>query len=482
MTCSKKMRFALIALLTTLSLPVILTAQDHPAPSHQHHHYQLIDMGTLGGPNSYMSGPALQILNRRGALAGYGNTATPNPNLGCYVPFNAPDCFVENPFVWENGVVAALPVLPGGLNGQTVGISSSGLIVGGSENGLIDPTIGLPESHAVLWTKDHQIIDLGTVTGGTESLAIANNSRGQAVGFSNNDVPDSFSFLGLPTQTRAFLWQNGAMQDLGTLGGPDALAQDLNERGQVAGWSYTNSIPNSTTGIPTQDPFLWQNGTMRDIGTLGGTVGFAYAVNNRGQVAGISNLDGDNVFHPFFWDKKQGLKDLGTLGGDSGMAYSINEAGDIVGGADLPGTKDHHAFLWRHGVMTDLGEPAGDECSDAFAINSKGQIVGDSVNPCANGGISGHTWLWENGGPPVDLDTLIFNGSGLFMLDAFYINDRGEIAGDAVPAGDPYQHAVLLIPCDENHPGVDGCDYSLVDAAAAQSPARSEERRVGKEC
>ncbi len=417
-----------MALLAALAIPVQLAAQNT--------RYKLVDVGTLGGPNSFLSGPGLQILNRRGTLAGFGNTATPNPNPGCFVPFNAPDCFVENPFVWQNGAVATLPVLPGGTNGQTDGISSSGLIDGWSENGLIDPMIGLPESHAVLWTKDHQIIDLGTVTGGTESLAIANNSRGQVVGFSNNDVPDPFSFLGLPTQTRAFLWQNGAMQDLGTLGGPDALAQEVNERGQVAGFSYT-----STMAI---DPFLWDNGAMTDLGTLGGTFASQNGLNNRGQVVGFMNLAGDVNKHGFLWDQGS-LVDLGTLGGNNSEANFISDSGAIVGRADVPGSQSHHAFLWKNGVMTDLGLVAPGPCSTGKGVNSKDQVLVDTGICGVGGGPPGFS---EHGQPMVDINTLVLPGSGLVVVDTFDINERGEIAGlGALPNGDV--HAVVLVPAGD---------------------------------
>jgi probable HAF family extracellular repeat protein len=71
------------------------------------------------------------------------------------------------------------------------------------------------------------------------------------------------------------------MQDLGTLGGPDAQALFINERGQIAGTSNTSTAPNPVTGVPPRDPFLWENGKMLDLGTLGGAVGFVIGLNNR---------------------------------------------------------------------------------------------------------------------------------------------------------------------------------------------------------
>ncbi len=258
------------------------------------------------------------------------------------------------------------------------------------------------------------------------------------------------------------------MLDLGTLGGPDSTALINNDRGQVAGWSYTSFVPNPSTGTPTVDPFLWspENNKMVDLGGLGGTFGNPFFMNDRGQVIGISNLPGDATAHPFLWSKSRGMKDLGTLGGTYGHAHWINHKGEIVGFSNLEGDQAGHAFLWRHGVMTDLGTIGTDPESDAGSINSQGQIVGGTFMPGAD--LRG--WLWEHGGPIVDLQNLILPGSGLTVIGANLINDRGEIgASGMLPNG--HTHAILLIPCDENHAGVEGCDYSLVDATAATQSA-----------
>ncbi len=211
---------------------------------------------------------------------------------------------------------------------------SRDVVVGACENGSIDPLSNFPEIDAVVW-KNGQIIDLGTL-GGNTSQASAINNRGQVTGLASNTIPDPFNMgLGSPTglwnfgvtQVHAFLWKDGPMQDLGTLGGPDSAGFYVNERGQVAGVSYTSFTPNPGTGIPTQDPFLWDNGTMKDLGTLGGTAGWPWSLNQRGQVVGQSNLAGDTATHPFLWDKKNGMKDLGTLGGSNGTRNLAQRCG-----------------------------------------------------------------------------------------------------------------------------------------------------------
>jgi probable HAF family extracellular repeat protein len=141
---------------------------------------------------------------------------------------------------------------------------------------------------------------------------------------------------------------------------------------------------------------------MLDLGTLGGTAGFTTALNNRGQVVGVSNLAGDPTSHSFLWTTGQGMKDLGTLGGDTGFTNWINDAGEIAGKADVPGPapQSHDAVLWRNGVIIDLGALAGDSCANAYYVNARGQVVGtsESRDLCLIP-TGGHAFLRENGGP-----------------------------------------------------------------------------------
>src|SRR5215472_4833835 len=138
--------------------------------------------------------------------------------------------------------------------------------------------------------------------------------------------------------------------------------------------SYTNATPNPITGIPTLDPFLWEGGTMIDLGTLGGTFSVQSWLNSRGQVVGTMNLAGDVNKHGFLWERGS-LVDLGTLGGNDSEANWISDSGDIVGRADVPGSQSHHAFLWKNSVMTDLGLVSPFPCSTAISVNSKGQVL-----------------------------------------------------------------------------------------------------------
>ena len=433
-------------LIAALAITVRLTAQE---PNQKHGKYKVVDIGTFGGPNSfYFSEPVVQSVNNHGAVTGAADTSIPDP----YAPnCDTPDCLTLHAFVWNDGVLTDLGTLPGGFSSAAYWVNDRGMVMGGSENGVIDPLTGHPENVAVVW-RGGKITNLGTL-GGAFSFGNAMNNLGQVAGLALNAVPDPFSYLGLGTETHAFSWRGGAMQDLGTLGGPDSWASSVNERGQVAGWAYTNSTPNATTGVPTQDPFLWSEGKMRDLGTLGGTLGVVGALNNSGsgralnnggQVIGTSNLAGDLTHHAFMWERGV-LRDLGTLGGPNSEAYWMNETGVVVGRADVPGDSgNHHAVVWKDGFIADLGVPEGQPCSTAYSINVKGQVLIDT-GVCGVGG--GPVCLWENG-TLYDLQTLVPRASGITLTAVNFINDFGEIAAlGLLPNGD--QHALLLVPCQD---------------------------------
>jgi probable HAF family extracellular repeat protein len=472
--------FAVLAL--TVRLPA--QEQDHKL---KHHHYKLIEIGTLGGPssnfNNFYDGPFFdsgKVLNKHRTLAGWADTSVldPFPSL-CLNP----DCFASHAFQWHDGIFTDLGTLAPDWSSQVTWINDRGDIVGLSQNGVIDPLIGFPEQRAVLW-RNGNIADLGTL-GGNQSVALAVNNRGQIAGLALNTTPDPFSIYDLlyfnspnGTQTRAVLWDNAEnVQDLGTLGGPDAYALLVNEHGQVAGWSYTNSIPNASSGgLPTFHPFLWEEGKgMQDLGTLGGTIAQAVnGLNERGEVVGATTLAGDNAHHPFLWNGKK-LIDLGTLGGENGEAIWVNNVGEVIGGADYTahcqnGLGGEHGFLWKNGVMSDLGSINGIPNSEADYINDKTQIVGNAFS-CDFSTID--AFLWEKDSI-VDLNSLISPESSIHLAVASYIDGRGEIVAIGVlPNGDG--RAVLLIPCDENHPNAEGCDYSWVEAADSANAAN----RVG---
>jgi probable HAF family extracellular repeat protein len=491
----------LVTTLFAMAIPASVLAQERSqvpdsatgkeVPAKQHHHYKLIDIGTFGGPSSYVSFPlSTNVMNKNGTVAGWADTPAADsfPFPFCFNP----DCFVSHALKWDSGVSTDLGSLADGWSSMTSWINNRGDIVGGSQNGVIDPVVGFPEERAVLW-HDGQMIDLRTL-GGNQSSAAAINNHGRVAGFALSDVPDPFSmyyqflyclpFLICPpnaTAARAFVWdEKDGMQDIGTLGGPDSQAFFVNDRGQVAGFSYTNSTVNATTGLPTFHPFLWEKGQgMKDLGTLGGTVAQAVnGLNERGEVVGSTTMAGDLTHHPFLWDGKQ-LIDLGTFGGPNGEADWVNDDGEVVGIAQLPEfcpvgpglAGGGRAFLWRHGVLIDLGTTAGVDNSEAVYINSKTQVVGYSF-ACDFSTID--AFLWENDSI-VDLNALTLPNSGLQLVFAPFIDDKGEIIGlGLLPSGD--LHAVLLIPCDEGHPKLEGCDYSLVEAApAAQRPAAADQ-------
>jgi probable HAF family extracellular repeat protein len=402
----------------------------------RHPKYKLIDLGTLGGANSFVNGGPPATINNKGVIVAEADTAQPCSYF---------DAVVSPAVRWESGKLTSLGLLPGGCFSLPNAINAKGVLVGSGDIGVIDPIAGVPEIRADL-RYGGKILDLGTF-GGTNSLANDINDAAQVVGGAQNTEPDPWNFgdlLGLPSSTawHGFMWQRGRIRDLGTLGGPDSFAFINNQSGQIAGFAFTNSIPNETTGIPTVEPFLWELGHMTDLGTLGGTFGYASGLNNRGQVVGFSDLEGDLTNHAFIWDRGV-MTDIGTFGGDNSNAFWINEAGQVVGNAELAdGT--HHGFVWSRGRMTDIGTLGGDPCSNGFYINAIGQVVGTSTD-CA--GTILHFFVWQNG-TFTDLGAQVLPGSDFAAIEPTGINNVGEIVGNGTLLNGDV-HAVLLEPDGE---------------------------------
>ena len=454
---NKRLGTRVASLLALVALPALLAAQDHPA---KHKRYTVVDLGTLGGPLIFAN-----AINSRGRVVGGALTSVPDPI--CTGPWHQEvGCFYEHAFKWREGVLTDLGTLPGGNNSFATAINTGDTVFGVSENGLPDPVYGVRAFVATIW-KHGEVENLGTLGGGISWPGLSINDRGEAVGVASNTEPDPDGFAPelvfgpgdpLPgVHWHATLWRDGAIRDLGTLrDGLDSMALFVNERGQVAGISYTDSIANPATGIPTVDPFFWENGRMIDIGTLGGTfstvgyigaLGLLGGLNNRGQIAGTSNLAGDQTCHAFLWERGS-LLDLGTLGGIFSAAGWIDDSGEVVGAATTDAEATLRAFRWKNGHMTNLGSlnQNQDICSLAFGSNSKGQIVGNSISDCD---APSRPFLWENGGPMVDLNTLIPPGSGVVLNEGAAINEKGEIvASGTLDNGEG--RTFLLIPKEKD--------------------------------
>jgi probable HAF family extracellular repeat protein len=352
-----------------------------------------------------------------------------------------------------------------GPNGQPFAITKNGLVAGAVQIGDV--------VRAAIEYKG-RAVDLGQPgLKGQNSMAFGANAWGQAVGEAQTDSPDpqgedfcGFAALGLVssgTTCLAFVWQNGVMNPLPTLGGNNGVANQINSQGEVVGMAE-NDAPDSTcpSGGPQKlefKPVVWQSRYVRELPTYPGDPdGNAPAINDFGQAVGGSGmcaaynpilLTNLQPLHALLWDGGKTI-DLGNLGGtghgDGIMAVNLNNHGQVIGSSDLQGDASFHAFLWTHETgMQDLGTLQGDVDSAAIGINDNGQIVGVSLdanfNPRA---------FLRQGLDLIDLNTLVPAGSALDLATACSINTAGEIVGIAFDNSGNV-HAYLAVPNNTSH-------------------------------
>jgi len=226
--------------------------------------------------------------------------------------------------------------------GEMIDISTPGneetYVYDMNDNGWVAGSITLvsPETmHAIIWHKDHGIVDLGTLIGAHGfSIALGMNNKGaigQVVGVSSSE--GGF---------RAFLWE------------------DLNGNGQS------------------------DEGEMENLGTLGGRFSEGRRINDHEWVTGIASTE-DDTRYIYIWHRDLGMKPIGLLPNfDYGYPQRINNSTEIVGYAyDVdPEPFEYLPFIWDNGDLTDFNFYLPPEADDwtirrVVDINDAGYILGD---------------------------------------------------------------------------------------------------------
>jgi probable HAF family extracellular repeat protein len=287
-----------------------------------------------------------------GEVAGGSELATLDPHGEDFGQFNPPNPThrLIRAVIWRNGVMTALPNLPHGNNANVFWVNDLGQISGVAEDGTFDPSCS-------------------TVT---------------------------------PFQTYRFLpviWgPNGAIRRvlLPLLSKGDTVAYPLtiNDHGQVVGTSglcSTIGLPpfaiNSTTA---SHAVLWdKDGSLTDLGSLGGPVNIATSINNHGAVVGTSPSLSDGTIHAFLWTRQAGMTDYGAFPGAvatvPGCCHTINDRGEIVGFSIEPDNPYFgRALLWQGTQPKDLNDFVSDpgpfvNLTGAFSVNDFGEIVCQGV-------------------------------------------------------------------------------------------------------
>lgn len=294
----------------------------------------------------------------------------------------------ERAFVYDSGELRDLGTLGGHISVGR-GINNLGEIVGYSLTGVTDNFGFINEAFS---SDGFAMRGLGR----DWSAAAAINDAGQIVG--EMRITPGVSL------THAFLYQEGTFTDLGSLPplatSAFSTAHSINEAGQIVG--YSNTFVSGTV-FPERRyfanrAFVYELGSMRDLGSLGAQCIYndefgercfedsrANDINASGVIVGVSSTPTSPRGHAFLWNGQE-LQDLGALGGTASWAFAVNDSGQVVG-AFSPDNREIRPFLYERGRMHDLNDlivnPSASMPFAAHDINNFGQIVGSHhvLNP-----------------------------------------------------------------------------------------------------
>src|SRR5213594_171039 len=355
--------------------------------------YQVSSLPTLGGTSS-----AGNSINNQSWIAGYSRLTGDQ---------------TRHATLWRNGSLTDLGTLGGPNSSVTWNVKNTqGVIVGISQTADPEP-LGESWSSAAFYSTPNNVgyINLGFVweqslgqmrglpnfPGGNNGFATGANNLGQVVGWAENGVHDGACVSPQVLQFRPAIWTLGPpdqIQDLPLIpGDTSGAATAINDNGQIVGIS---GICDQAVGRHSaKHAVLWQNGTVTDIYPNAPAPWWntPTAINQRGDVVGFGGdpafVEGD-IVHAFMWTREDGIRQLKPLPNRTpkhvdSEAYGINEARQVVGVSCDADQVDCRAVIWDHGnTPTDLNDLKGGYSAVlalAKDINNKGEITGRAIDP-----------------------------------------------------------------------------------------------------
>jgi hypothetical protein len=353
-----------------------------------------------------------------------------------------------------------LGTLAGGSNSRAEGISPTNMIVGYSSvaGGL---------HQAVAWTgSNFAITSLGTLPGDTASEARYANAAGTIVGFSTNtagtaDKAVTFTVGGSPTNL------NIAATITQPTTGPilaNSRAEYISPTGEIVGHAFSGNFNSLQTTDGIRGFYRNAAGTaVTRLDPSTGTANFpadgvlSYGINASSQVFG--QADPGTGFLGARWSAPSGATAVPSVSYPAGAGNPVlteylgtqgNNANRLVGTASNDAGTASQAFA-SDGTTTTLLNGLGGALGNAYSINNAltNVIVGSSS--AASGALTATAWNWSGATPnptPIDLNSrLQSNPEGMFLVEAFGVNDNGYIVGYGLVGGN--EHAFVLTPVPE---------------------------------